>query len=100
MKSKKGGERELRNLKNFDKLTASPFSTYKSLHDIPAVDIDGKPIKKLGDILKGKKLILVVNVASKCGLTKKNYTMLHDVYRKYKTQGLEILAFPCNQFGG
>ncbi len=69
------------------------------MHDIPATDIDGKHVKKLGDIIKGKKLILVINVASKCGLTSKNYKFLEEIYGKYANKGLEILAFPCNQFG-
>lgn len=43
------------------------------------------------------KLVLVVNVASKCGLTPQ-YDGLQDLYRKYKDQGFEILGFPCNQF--
>lgn len=46
------------------------------------------------------KVLLIVNVASKCGLTTSNYKELSHVYEKYKTQGFEILAFPCNQFGG
>ena len=51
-----------------------PFTAFKSLLDIPVTDIEGKQVKKLGDAVKGKRLILVVNVASKCGLTKKTYT--------------------------
>jgi glutathione peroxidase len=51
------------------------------------------------DQYKGKTL-LVVNVASKCGLTDANYKELNVLYEKYKEQGLEILAFPCNQFLG
>jgi len=39
-----------------------------------------------------------VNVASQCGLTKRNYAELQEVYEKYSPQGLEILAFPCNNF--
>ncbi|CAN6808161.1 unnamed protein product [Brassica oleracea] len=46
------------------------------------------------------KVLLIVNVASKCGLTQGNYKELNILYAKYKTKGLEILAFPCNQFGG
>jgi hypothetical protein len=89
-----------KNLKKFDKLKeGEALSQHKSLHEIGAVDIDGKQIKKLGDVLKGKKLILIVNVASKCGLTKTNYVFMKKMYDKYKTLGLEILAFPCNQFG-
>ncbi|XP_047966296.1 probable phospholipid hydroperoxide glutathione peroxidase, partial [Salvia hispanica] len=45
------------------------------------------------------KVLLIVNVASQCGLTNSNYTELTQLYQKYKDQGLEILAFPCNQFG-
>ncbi|KAB1207790.1 putative glutathione peroxidase 7, chloroplastic [Morella rubra] len=60
-------------------------------------DIDGKDVS-LGKF-KGK-VLLIVNVASKCGLTSSNYSELSHIYEKYKTQGFEILAFPCNQFGG
>lgn len=47
--------------KGKDKLTTS----YTSLHEIPAVDIDGNKIERLGNLIDGKKAILVVNVASK-----------------------------------
>ncbi|EMS49405.1 Phospholipid hydroperoxide glutathione peroxidase 1, chloroplastic [Triticum urartu] len=59
-------------------------------------DIDGKNVSL--SKFKGKAL-LIVNVASQCGLTTANYTELSHLYEKYKTQGFEILAFPCNQFG-
>ena len=45
------------------------------------------------------KALLIVNVASACGFTPQ-YTGLQALYEKYKVKGLEILAFPCNQFGG
>lgn len=46
------------------------------------------------------KAVIIVNVASECGLTNKNYTQLKPILDKYKEQGLAIAAFPCNQFGG
>jgi glutathione peroxidase len=45
------------------------------------------------------KTILIVNVASRCGLTKQ-YEGLEALYKKYKDRGLVILGFPCNQFMG
>ncbi|KAJ4754356.1 Glutathione peroxidase [Rhynchospora pubera] len=68
----------------------------KTIYEYTVKDIDGKnvPLNKF----KGK-VMLIVNVASRCGLTTSNYTELSHIYEKYKTQGFEILAFPCNQFG-
>jgi glutathione peroxidase len=48
--------------------------------------------------LKDKKLILIVNVASQCGLTPSNYQELSKVYDEWSEKGFEILAVPCNQF--
>jgi len=59
-------------------------------------DIEGNP-KSLGDY-KGK-VVLIVNVASKCGLTRQ-YEGLQALYSKYKDQGFVVLGFPCNQFMG
>ncbi|KAM0918398.1 hypothetical protein ACQ4PT_008949 [Festuca glaucescens] len=71
-------------------------ATEKSIYDFTVKDIDGKGIAL--SKFKGKAL-LIVNVASQCGLTTANYTELSHLYEKYKAQGFEILAFPCNQFG-
>ncbi|CAI4232851.1 unnamed protein product [Auanema sp. JU1783] len=46
------------------------------------------------------KVVVVVNVASQCGLTESNYTQLKELLDVYHEQGLEVCAFPCNQFGG
>ncbi|XP_076901134.1 putative glutathione peroxidase 4 [Bidens hawaiensis] len=66
-----------------------------SVHDFTVQDSMGKDVNI--SIYKGK-VLLIVNVASKCGLTNSNYTQLTEIYRKYKDKGFEILAFPCNQF--
>lgn len=42
---------------------------------------------------------MIVNVATNCGFTYTNYQQLTELYEKYHHRGLEILAFPCNQFG-
>ncbi|PFL18920.1 glutathione peroxidase [Bacillus cereus] len=67
-----------------------------TVYDFSAKTITGAD-KSLKDY-EGKAL-LIVNVASKCGFTPQ-YKGLQEVYDKYKGQGLEILGFPCNQFGG
>lgn len=72
-------------------------STGKTIADFSALDIDGNSVELKNYV---GKVCLIVNVASKWGLTKQNYKELVEVYDKYNSQGLEVLAFPCNQFGG
>jgi glutathione peroxidase len=67
----------------------------ESLYDIPLKDIDGKSTTLKN--YKGK-VLLVVNVASQCGLTPQ-YQALEATYKKYQNQGLAVLGFPCNDFG-
>ncbi|XP_074303963.1 putative phospholipid hydroperoxide glutathione peroxidase [Silene latifolia] len=68
----------------------------KSVHEFVVKDARGNEVDL--SIYKGK-VLLIVNVASQCGLTNSNYPELTKLYETYKDQGFEILAFPCNQFG-
>jgi glutathione peroxidase len=65
------------------------------LFNIDVQTIDGKA-QSMNDY--AGKVLLVVNVASKCGFTPQ-YEGLESVYRQYKDQGLVVMGFPCNQFG-
>ncbi|MFZ9653048.1 MAG: glutathione peroxidase [Steroidobacteraceae bacterium] len=66
-----------------------------TVHDFSAKDIDGKDIA-LGE--HRGKVLLVVNVASKCGFTPQ-YTGLEALHRKLAPRGFAVLGFPCDQFG-
>lgn len=66
-----------------------------TVYDFSARDIDGKERSLLE--FRGK-LLLIVNVASQCGFTPQ-YKGLEALHRKYADKGVEILGFPCNQFG-
>ena len=63
-------------------------------YDFKSRKMNGQEVKM--DNYKGK-VVLVVNTASKCGLTPQ-FQGLEELYQEYKNQGLEILGFPCNQF--
>ncbi|GAV69922.1 GSHPx domain-containing protein [Cephalotus follicularis] len=71
--------------------------TPKTIYDFTVKDVRGNDVN-LSEY--NGKVLLIVNVASKCGLTQSNYKQLNVLYEKYKNQGFEILAFPCNQFAG
>lgn len=67
-----------------------------NIYGFEVATIDGEKIKLekfSGDVL------LIVNVASKCGLTDGHYKALEPLYQKYKDQGFRVLAFPANNFG-
>lgn len=66
-----------------------------SIYDFNAKTIDGATTTL--DAYKGK-VLLIVNVASKCGFTPQ-YAGLEALYEKYKDKGLVVLGFPCDQFG-
>ncbi len=70
-------------------------SLNKNIYDLSVKTMDGET-KNLSDY-KGK-VLLIVNVASKCGYTPQ-YEGLQTIYEKYQDRGFEILAFPCNDFG-
>jgi glutathione peroxidase len=67
-----------------------------TLYEIPIKDINGKDTT-LGAFTG--KVLLIVNVASKCGLTPQ-YKALEALQEKYQDKGFVVLGFPCNQFGG
>ncbi|CAD5209793.1 unnamed protein product [Bursaphelenchus okinawaensis] len=68
-----------------------------TIYQFKAKDSDGAEVSL--DKYKGK-VVIIVNTASQCGFTDTNYTQLNQILEKYKKQGLEIAAFPCNQFNG
>ncbi|WII70663.1 glutathione peroxidase [Bdellovibrio sp. 22V] len=67
----------------------------KTLHSFAVKSADGSsvPLENFKD-----QVVLVVNVASKCGFTPQ-YKGLEELYEKYKGKGFTVLGFPCNQFG-
>ena len=67
-----------------------------TVQDIPVNTLSGQP-GSLGDL--AAKTLLVVNVASKCGLTPQ-YEGLERLHERFSDRGFSVVGFPCNQFGG
>lgn len=67
-----------------------------NINDITVLDMNNKEVS-LSDY--NGKVLLIVNVASECGSTPQ-YEGLEEVYKEYHSKGFEVLAFPCNDFGG
>ena len=67
-----------------------------SIHDVSIARLDGSPLS-LADL--AGKAVLVVNVASQCGLTPQ-YTALEEIHERYTNRGFTVLGVPCNQFLG
>ncbi len=72
------------------------MTTPQTIADFTVAKPNGDPLS-LAD--KQGKVLLIVNTASKCGFTPQ-YDGLEALHQKYKDRGFEVLAFPCNQFGG
>lgn len=68
----------------------------QNINDIKVLDMDSSLISLSG---YSDMVLLIVNVASECGYTPQ-YEELEKLYKTYNSQGFEILAFPCNDFGG
>ncbi len=77
-------------------MAAGSLFAASSLFEFTLPSIDGKPMPLAA--YKGK-VILVVNVASRCGFTPQ-YSALESIYERYKDQGFVVLGFPANNFGG
>jgi len=75
-------------------LLSSSTTSKESIHQFKVEDIEGKKFDFSS--LKGKK-IMIVNTASKCGLTPQ-YEKLEEIYKKYKNQNFIIVGFPANDF--
>ena len=87
-------DRLLRTASFFSAVASSDVSGGKGIYDFTMNDIDGNPVSL--ETYRGK-VLLIVNVASKCGYTYQ-YESLESLYKQYRDKGLVILGFPANDF--
>ena len=87
---------QLVGLQNFYPKNIKEQNLEDDINDIIVMDMENNSIR-LSDY--NDKVLLIVNVASECGYTPQ-YKGLEKIYQKYNSLGFEILAFPCNDFGG
>jgi glutathione peroxidase len=80
----------------YTRVFASAMSGDGTIYSFRAKNIDGQEVSL--DKYRGKVLI-IINTASECRYTDSNYSQLKELLEKYKQKGLEVAAFPCNQFG-
>ena len=74
-------------------------STYTSALDIPVKMLNSsEEAKPLSSVCEGKKAILIVNVATKWGLTALNYKEMVQLMKDHEASGLQIVGAPCNEF--
>uniref|UniRef100_A0A915PPU2 Glutathione peroxidase n=1 Tax=Setaria digitata TaxID=48799 RepID=A0A915PPU2_9BILA len=97
LKKKESGSFGFPNIDINSDQSSMNMSSGKTVYNFTMKDAEGKEVSL--DKYRGKPLI-IVNVASQCGLTNSNYTELKELMEHYKDKGLAIAAFPCNQFGG
>jgi glutathione peroxidase len=77
-------------------MTGQPATATSSVYEIPLTALSGEPLDP--SLLRGRAT-LIVNVASRCGLTPQ-YAGLQRLYERYRDRGLVVLGAPCDQFGG
>lgn len=80
---------------NFAQEKKGEVQLMDNINDISVLDMEGKEVKLSS---YNGKVLLIINVASYCGYTKQ-YKGLEAMNKEYRDQGLEILGFPCNDFG-
>ncbi|XP_055383807.1 uncharacterized protein LOC129613671 isoform X4 [Condylostylus longicornis] len=82
-------------IKSYEMASKEDYKKAKSIYDFTVKDTYGNDVSL--EKYKGH-VVLIVNIASQCGLTKTNYKQLTEIKEKYYDQGLRVLSFPCNQF--